>query len=134
MVFTNVVLNFLFIGPLRHGGIALATTLSVSLGCIFLFFFLVKKTQQNFNVKKLLAILTKAFVSSLIMALCCLPFYNFLYTSIKPTGMIAQGILLSVVIGLAGIAYLGISIGLKTDPVLEYTYYFRDKFFKKIHL
>ena len=67
----NVILSWLFMwGPLKHAGLALATSISASIQAGILFFLLSKK-MGNINTGELLATFAKTFLATLLMGIFC---------------------------------------------------------------
>ncbi|HKZ46087.1 MAG TPA: murein biosynthesis integral membrane protein MurJ [Thermodesulfobacteriota bacterium] len=65
-VAANIIFCFLLIGPLQHGGLALATSLSAIIN-LFLLFFILRKRLGRIGGRKIFASAVKAAISSLLM-------------------------------------------------------------------
>lgn len=63
----NVVLNLLLVGPLRQGGLALATTISGLVGLVAGLFVFGRRSSVRFPVKRLLNTVLKTGLSSIVM-------------------------------------------------------------------
>jgi putative peptidoglycan lipid II flippase len=101
----NVLLNFLFIGSLKHGGLALATSLSHWFGGVLLVWLLARKI-GGLKVWPMLADAGKSLAASLLMGIVVYFIYNILMPLI-PSGRLWAAVLLAAVIILgAGIYFL----------------------------
>jgi len=66
----NIVLNLLLMGPLKVGGLALATSIAAIFNCVLLYIFLRKKI-GSLGIGKILGSLFKILLAGLIMGLLC---------------------------------------------------------------
>lgn len=66
-IFINIILNFIFIGNMKVSGLALSTTISVTITTIIMFFNL-NSRMDKIGIKKVLEAFFKTIASSLVMA------------------------------------------------------------------
>lgn len=116
-VLFNIILNLILVKKLGHGGLALATSLSIILSTIILIYFL-RKTIGPLGLKQNIICGFKCLVSSLIMGVAA----NFLYgkfvlifNNIKYFEILS--LLLSV--GISIVIYLGLIYFLKVDEIVH---------------
>ena len=74
----NIVLNLILMGPLKHGGLALATSLSAIFNCLMLIFFL-RKRLGRIGGQKILRSIRKLIYAILPMAIIVYFLNDFLY-------------------------------------------------------
>lgn len=72
-VTVNIVLSLLLMGPLQHGGLALATSIS-SFFNLFLLIWLLRKRLGNIKWGSIAHSAGKVSIASLVMGFCCAPF------------------------------------------------------------
>lgn len=113
----NVVLNFIFIGPLRHGGLALATSLAHWVGGIILVWILARKI-GGIDVRPILMDFGKSLAASLLMGVAVYFVYTGLFPLI-PGGRLYQVIFLACVIGLGALLYFISSALFKAQGAIE---------------
>jgi putative peptidoglycan lipid II flippase len=111
--FLNIVLNFILVKtPLKHGGIALASSIAFSVNGVFLFYFLWKEIRFQIKIKTIMADLLKIGSICLIVGFSIHYFYQFVlydYLTRHLLSEFIQNILaLGIVSGLAIILYLGL--------------------------
>jgi len=113
----NVVLNFIFIGSLGHGGLALATSLAHWLGGILLVWLLARKI-GGIDLRPMLADAGKSLIASVIMGIVIYCTYTIL-VSLAPPGRLWAILILAAVIGLgAGVYFLSAAL-LKAQGAIE---------------
>lgn len=113
----NVVLNFLFIGSLKHGGLALATSLSHWLGGVLLLWLLARKI-GGIKVRPMLADAGKSLVASLLMGIVVYFVYDMLMP-LMPSGRLWAAVTLAAVIGLGAAVYFLCAALLKAQGAAE---------------
>lgn len=64
----NIVLNFVFVSKMAHGGLALATSISISIGTILLFFKL-KWYMQSLVIKEIMLTSSRSAIAAFIMGI-----------------------------------------------------------------
>lgn len=114
-VVMNICMNLIFIRHLKHGGLALATSLS-SIICILLLFRSLKKKLGDFGQKKIIIVFFKTTFAALIMGVVARVVYKFIFVMLG-TGLIMEVIALGTAI-VAGATVYGLLILLfKVDEV-----------------
>lgn len=108
----NILLNFVLIGPLGYQGLALSTTLSFTLNCIFLYAFLSVRFGPLWDAEYLTG-LGKMSIASVFMAVVALGTYRITLGAVPDDGLISRLALVFVPMGLAGSAYAIISRSLR---------------------
>lgn len=107
-VILNIILNFLLIKPLKHNGLALATSLS-SIFTIPILFVILRKKLGSLYLKNSLKLLLKSCFSTSIMAVVV--YFSFRYFSnLLGTGKIYILISLVVSASLGGIIYFALMV------------------------
>ncbi len=110
----NIILNLLLMGPLLHGGLALATSISSLLNVVLLIFIL-RKRIGGLDGKKIVETIIKLTVASVIMGLVIykidISFYDMGASAILKGGILFGNIALGVTL------YLALSFFLKTEEV-----------------
>jgi len=109
---SNIILNFILVKTaLRHGGIALASSIAFSLSCILLFYFLSKEIRHQisykFVVRDLIRIGTICIFIGVLILLC---YHHFLdqFLSEYIVSLFVRNVVGLLIIGaFAGILYLG---------------------------
>ncbi|MDD2431585.1 MAG: murein biosynthesis integral membrane protein MurJ [Firmicutes bacterium] len=113
-VITNIAFNFILVGSMGHGGLALATTLSVivaaGLGLIFL-----RKKTGPIGLRSVMKSLFKCIIASLIMGIVA--YFSWGFASPFATSRTIRAILLFAVIGLSAITYFGVCYLLKVEEM-----------------
>ncbi|MBQ4100861.1 MAG: polysaccharide biosynthesis C-terminal domain-containing protein, partial [Oscillospiraceae bacterium] len=115
-VVLNIVLNLIFIGPLQHKGLALATSISSLLTVILLFANLRKKIGR-LGIMGLLVNLFKMFVSALVMGFV-IYFVNAKLTDVMPDTLLFTilNLVITTVVGMI-VYFIGVMIlGVKSAP------------------
>lgn len=113
----NVVLNFIFIGSLQHGGLALATSLAHWLGGVLLVWLLARKI-GGINFRPILADAGKSLAASMVMGIVIYWLYRFI-VPLMPSGRFWAVLNLAVVISLgAGVYFLSAAL-LKAQGAME---------------
>ena len=102
MIVVNTVLNLAFIGPMGHGGLALATSISVWLGGLLLFWLLARKLAAPFPLA-LLAETGKTLAAGFVMGGAVYFLYFSLLSNVQLLGSI--GALLASIASGAGIFF-----------------------------
>ncbi len=73
----NIILNFILVKtPLKHGGIALASSIAFSMNSIFLFYFLMKEIEFKINVREVLKALARIVFLCFLLGLASHFFYQ----------------------------------------------------------
>lgn len=127
-VVLNIAMNFILIGPMANGGLALATSLSYIASMIMLLYSLRKKI-GNFGIKNINFTTIKVFMSSVIMAIIIKIIYDILIGLLGSSTLIVFiNLIISVIIGL--IVYVILVKKLKIDEV-EYMFNEIKKYTKK---
>jgi putative peptidoglycan lipid II flippase len=116
IVAANALLNALFIGPLQHGGLALATSLSYIIGGIILLVHLVRKSQIMLPRNTLLNC-GKSVLTATVMGIICRYSYIALNSIWLPTGFVQKAILVFAVIFLGIAIYFSLALVLKTQAM-----------------
>jgi len=103
----NIALSLALMGPLKHGGLALALSLASTLQ-LFMLIFLLQKRLGGIEGKVVISSMVKSFISSLIMGICIyfLAFKVFSSIVAQKTFHLALGVLIIVC---AGLVIYGIS-------------------------
>ncbi|MCR1875423.1 murein biosynthesis integral membrane protein MurJ [Paraclostridium bifermentans] len=114
-VVLNIVLNIALVKVMRHGGLALATSLSAII-CIILLFISLKKKIGYYGQDKIRSTFIKTVVASLVMGVVTYFVYKFLF-GILGLGFIQEAISLGVSIAIGGAIYLGLIIVFKVEEV-----------------
>lgn len=113
----NFLLNMALIGPLTHGGLALATALSSLSAAIFMYFRLCKKVGPLLN-RHTLADLGKSVVATLAMAASCLTTYLLLAPHI-PQAFLGRMVYTSAIILLSAVVYFALAWIMKISAMQE---------------
>lgn len=121
--FSNVVLCYVLVGPLGHGGLALATTLSSTVNFLALFIIL-KVRFGHLGGGSILSSGVRALVASAVMG-AVIYFIN-LKGSGFVDGMVSRAVLLGICLAVGVVSYLGLSMLLRSPEVP-----FLKGFFKK---
>ncbi|NLP46843.1 MAG: murein biosynthesis integral membrane protein MurJ [Epulopiscium sp.] len=114
-VIMNIIFNFILIKPMAHLGLALATTISSFISCVFLLIFLRKKI-GSFGFLKAIKCGLKALVASVVMGVGVILVYNHLIVYLGE-GRLNEFITLITSIGVGGLIYLILILFLKIDEV-----------------
>ncbi|MDR3424470.1 MAG: murein biosynthesis integral membrane protein MurJ [Alphaproteobacteria bacterium] len=101
---TNVILSILLLGPLQHIGIALASSIAVTLNAALHYYHL---RRHNFPIcdEKLVGRIKKIILCAAIMSGVSLVLTQYGWTAIPMKGIMQEILALSALIGLSGIAY-----------------------------
>lgn len=127
-VVLNIILNFILIGPMAHRGLALATSIAVTLTTIYLFYTLRKKV-SGFNVLAIIKCGIKSLFSSIIMAVAVHLSYNILIVRFVGGKFIELLVLmLSVTLGAA--IYFIILYLLRVNELVWFVNLIKKKFAK----
>jgi len=108
---TNLIFSLLFMGPLKHGGLALALSLASTFQFCLLVFFL-KKRMDVLNLRPILVSGGKSLFASMVMGLG-IYYLHFKWWASNPT----QG-LWHLVVNLAGLVLTGVIIYFATAKIL----------------
>ncbi len=114
---TNVVLNFIFIGSLQHGGLALATSLAHWLGGVLLIWLLARKI-GGINIRPMLADAGKSLAASMVMGIVIYCTHTIL-VPLMPSGRLWAVLILAAVICLGAVVYFLCAILLKAQGAIE---------------
>ncbi len=112
MVLLNIVLNWLLIKPLAHGGIALGTALSVNIGTFGLACLLWRKI-GSFGGRQLLATFWKSSLAALVMGVLLMAGKEYLPVE----GFTQQALGLGVLIGAGAVIYFALAYVLKVEEL-----------------
>lgn len=102
-VVMNICMNLIFIRHLKHGGLALATSLS-SIICILLLFRSLKKKLGDFGQKKIVIVFFKTTFAALIMGIVARVVYTFIFRLLG-AGLIMEVIALGTAIVVGACVY-----------------------------
>ena len=105
-VLSNIAFNFIFIGPLGHGGLALGTTLSVVVW-VSIMTVLLRRKVGPLGGGKIVASLVRVSLAGLVMGICVLQVYKLLL----PQGLllsVAGSILCGIIIYVFGLVLFGV--------------------------
>lgn len=116
-VFCNVVLNFILVNYMKHGGLALATSISAILSSVLLFRSMTRYT-EHINFRRLLVSVIKICVSAGLMGVVLILLDNLLYSGIEITKII-ELLKVSFLILIGFITYLLLVVAFKVDGVVE---------------
>lgn len=111
MVVLNILFNWLLIGPMAHGGIALGTALALNIGTGILGYLLWRKI-GNFGGRQLFETLWKSGVAAAGMGV--LLFFGRGYLA---GGGAEQVVMLGVLIGTGGLVYFGLALLLRVSEL-----------------
>ncbi|MBW1799275.1 MAG: murein biosynthesis integral membrane protein MurJ [Deltaproteobacteria bacterium] len=100
---TNLLLSILFMGPLKHGGLALALSMASSLQFCLLIHFL-KKQVEMLDIRSIMGSAAKSFLAAVIMGSAIYGTYVLSWAKSRPVG------LLSAVFHLMGLVLGGVII------------------------
>ncbi|HLR35154.1 MAG TPA: murein biosynthesis integral membrane protein MurJ [Tissierellales bacterium] len=103
-VIINLIFNIILVKPMAHSGLALATSISLTVSTLFLFVSLRKKMKGAMGLKRYMECFIKTLISAIIMGLVVKVTY-FGLTSLLPDKNIIQLIVLVFTIGLGGFIY-----------------------------
>ena len=124
----NIVLNFIFIGSMAHRGLALATSISVTMATLYLFYILYKKI-NGYYAAEIIKCSLKSIFASLIMAVIVQVCYSFLIKRFTGSSIIELLVLLiSTALG-AGIYFIILYL-LKVEELIWLISIIRKKFGK----
>lgn len=114
-VVTNLIMNFILVRPLGHGGLALATSISATVSTMFLFVSLRNKI-GHIGLKKYIIFFVKTLLASLVMGLVVYLVYFKLGALIGSSKMIELVLfLISVLLGV--IVYFGLCVAFKIEEL-----------------
>lgn len=134
LIVINIVLNFAFIGSLKHGGLALATSIANWLGGLLLFWLLRRKI-GSVSPRPLLKEFVKILLAALIMGLSVY-FAYYVTISFLPAGRIIEAGLLLAVISVGAVIYLGVASLFRSQGAVESGRIFqmiKNKFWRTCH-
>lgn len=113
----NVILNFAFIPFLGHGGLALATSLAVIIGALYMYSVLVKTTGPLVDRDTAIDI-GKAIAAAAVMALFCFVAYTVVLPYI-PAGFFGRAVYIGAIIGLSAVLYFALAHFLKISAMKQ---------------
>lgn len=125
-IIANIVLNLILIKPLGHGGLALATSISSTLGTILLLYSL-KAKRSCFEGKKLSILVVKAGMSALFMAIGVTVSYSLLSKALG-SGFLRETACLFSCILIGALIYFISIIVMKVEEVSILSLYLKSKF------
>ena len=109
-VCVNIVLNLLFVGPLRQGGLALATTISGFVGLIAGLFAFRRRSAVGFPARRLLSTVVRTGLSSVVMGVAVWFAYQGIQSVMSSVvswhGSLLEAIPVGIVIALGAAVYL----------------------------
>ncbi|MFH1868055.1 MAG: murein biosynthesis integral membrane protein MurJ [Candidatus Omnitrophota bacterium] len=114
----NIILNLIFMFPLKVGGLALATSISGILNAVILFVIL-KRRVVTLHEAKLFRSLVKIIIASALMGLFALWFYNYLSSVFTSSASLSSIINLLVSIAGSIIVYIAASYLLQIEELKE---------------
>jgi putative peptidoglycan lipid II flippase len=99
-MFINVILSLILMGPLKHGGLALALSLASTLQ-LFMLIFLLQKRLGGMEGSMVVTSMVRSFISSLIMGICIhfLAFKVFFVSQAQETFNLGFGVLIIICSG-----------------------------------
>ena len=105
-------LNFILVKtPLKHGGIALASSIAFSVSCVFLFYFLLKELDYQIKIRTILQDFIKTGLICLIVGIIIYYlFHKFIYLFLSKliSSLFLQNLLSLIIVTLiAFILYVG---------------------------
>lgn len=110
---TNVVSALLLMGPLGHGGLALATSIASIVNFVLLIYLLEKRI-GGIDLKDLLVSICRTILASLTMGICV---YTLSLTDLLGDGMIRNGIEILLQVFAGVLIFLFVSYLLKSDEL-----------------
>ncbi|MCK9222691.1 MAG: murein biosynthesis integral membrane protein MurJ [Limnochordia bacterium] len=113
-VCSNIALNFVFVRFMAHGGLALATSLSVLIGTIVLLVCMFKRV-NTIDMASTIPFVFKCTLASLLMGLLC----NNLMTLLAGKVALPEVIRLGIVVVLAGVTYVFMLMILRVREVRQ---------------
>ena len=116
MVALNVVLNFVLIGPLQQGGIALATSLSLTAGSAVLAVILHRR-MKPLGWLRFFKTLLRSAAAAAVMAVALWYLYPLLQESWSPESFTGQALQMALLIGGGGLLYFAITALLKAEEL-----------------
>jgi len=116
-VIVNIALNFLLVGVLDHGGLALATSLATIVGGLFMYYKL-SKTRGNLLNMDILLDMGKSVLATLVMAVFCLTAYALLAARI-PQGFVGRAMFTGAIVALSAGVFLGLAWFMKISAMKE---------------
>lgn len=119
----NIVLNIILMGPLKHGGLALATSISAMFN-VFVLIFLLRKRLTRVNGKKILASVKKIFAATLIM---CVVVYHVNSLIFDPSAPFLIGMLALLTCIAAGVFTFGLAAHWMKNEELTFLLSMRKK-------
>ena len=121
----NVIFSFILLGPLAHGGLALANSLAALVNTILLFFFLQRKFPA-LGGRGFFISLGKMLAASIIMGLVVWGLYKLLL-SFVPVGTFGLALNVIITIGVGGVVYLLLCALFKVDEFVAFMLFFQRK-------
>jgi len=114
-LFCNVTLSLALIGPLKHGGLALATSIATMLNVTILLFFLVKRIGP-LDWQALIRSLLRTIVASAVIAIICrwIAIHDLW---IQPGNWTAKAIILGTGVLVSIVTYIGIHILMRSPEL-----------------
>lgn len=103
-VLLNVVLNLLLVGPMKHGGLALGTSVAMNFMALALYWSL-RRQVGPLGGRALLVSGAKAVAAALVMALVVRAAYGWVEGAVPGAGIMAQTVRLGVAAGAGAVVY-----------------------------
>ena len=122
----NIVLNLILMGPLKEGGLALATSIAGIVN-FSLLLYLYNARISEFPIKELLASSFKILIASLIMGMFSWWFYEWIFPLAR--GGTSTRLLISIFasMGLATLVYIGLCFLLQVSEIQDALHWFRSR-------
>lgn len=122
----NLIFNLILMGPLREGGLALATSLSGIFNFVTLLF-LYHRRISNFPLQAILASSFRILVASLVMGWFSWLLFKGIYDFIGGEGTLRLFISVMGSVGFSILIYLGLCLALKVSEVHDALEWFRSR-------
>jgi len=113
-IVVNIALNFLFIGPLGHGGLALAYSLAGIINMLVLLYVLKRKLGRLDGKKMLISFLQTLFISGM-MGIAAYYSSSFVAQFLNPASKLVQLIQVGAGVGVGVIVFVGLALVLKME-------------------
>ncbi|MGB4040377.1 MAG: polysaccharide biosynthesis C-terminal domain-containing protein, partial [Bacillota bacterium] len=105
-VCVNIVLNLLLVGPLRQGGLALATTVASLIGLVLGLLAFRRKSAVGFPARRLLSTVLRTGFASVVMGVVVWAAYSKIQSVMRWHGSFLELIPVGLVVALGALVYL----------------------------
>ncbi len=105
-VCANVVLNLLLVGPLRQGGLALATTISGFVGLVAGLFAFRRRSAVGFPVRRLFSTVVRTALASVVMGVAVWKAYPRIRLMLSWHGSLLELVAVAIAVALGAVVYL----------------------------